>query len=135
MIQQLINPIAGVVNNVINKFVMDKDLSAKIQAEVTHHLIDSNNSQIDNAVKVILAEAQGKSWMQRNWRPLLMMTIVAIVANNFLIFPYLSMLGIKAAHLELPSSLYNLMTIGVGGYIAGRSGEKMIKTWKGPNNG
>ena len=77
-----------------------------------------------------MAEAKGESWLQRNWRPILMLTIVAIVANNYLIYPYLSLFTEKAMVLELPERLWNLMTLGVGGYIAGRSAEKIIDRWK-----
>lgn len=75
--------------------------------------------------KVIIAEAQGQSWLQRNWRPILMLTIVFIVANNYVIAPYISLFGYKSLALELPETMWNLMNIGVGGYIVGRSGEKI----------
>ena len=55
-----------------------------------------------------------------------MVTIVAIVANNFLIFPYLSLWTDKVVMLELPRELYALMTVGVGGYIASRGAEKVM---------
>lgn len=79
---------------------------------------------------IITAEATGQSWMQRNWRPLLMMVIVCIVANNFLLYPYLSLFTAKVTVLTLPAELYTLMTVGVGGYIGGRSLEKGIEKWK-----
>ena len=79
---------------------------------------------------IIVAEAQGESALQRNWRPILMLTIVAIVANNYIIFPYLTMIWSGAPILDLPVALWDLMKIGVGGYIVGRSGEKMITNWK-----
>ena len=75
--------------------------------------------------KVIIAEAQGPSWLQRNWRPILMLTIVFIVANNYVIAPYISLFGYKSLALELPETMWDLMNIGVGGYIVGRSGEKI----------
>ena len=75
--------------------------------------------------QVIIAEAQGQSWLQRNWRPILMLTIVFIVANNYVIAPYISLFGYKSLALELPETMWNLMNIGVGGYIVGRSGEKI----------
>jgi hypothetical protein len=59
-----------------------------------------------------------------------MLTIVAIVANNYIIYPYLSLFTDRAMILELPEKLYNLMTIGVGGYIVGRSAEKSLAIWK-----
>lgn len=75
--------------------------------------------------KVIIAEAQGESWLQRNWRPILMLTIVFIVMNNYVIAPYISLFGYKSLALELPETMWNLMNIGVGGYVVGRSGEKI----------
>ncbi|MBI5233525.1 MAG: hypothetical protein HY880_04150 [Deltaproteobacteria bacterium] len=74
---------------------------------------------------VIIAEAQGQSWLQRNWRPLLMLVIITIVANNYIIYPYLNIFTDKVKVLDLPDKLWTLMEIGVGGYILGRTAEKM----------
>lgn len=60
-----------------------------------------------------------------------MLTIVGIVANNYLIYPYLILFGMQAIPLALPDRLWDLMTLGVGGYVAGRTGEKLMETWKG----
>ena len=78
-------------------------------------------------VEVVLAEARG-SWMQRNWRPILMLSIVAIVVNNYILFPYFSLFGLPATMLELPEFFWDLMKIGVGGYVIGRSVEKVART-------
>ena len=37
---------------------------------------------------------------------------------------------ILEAWTAIPEQMWTLLTIGLGGYIAGRSGEKMIKNWK-----
>jgi hypothetical protein len=86
--------------------------------------------EIDAKAQIIVAEAQGQSWLQRNWRPMLMLTIIAIIANNYVIYPYITLFGGTATILQLPAELFTLMTIGVGGYVVGRTGEKMITTWK-----
>ena len=61
-----------------------------------------------------------------------MLTIVAIVANNYLLAPYVNALfgSGTAPMLELPEELWTLMQLGVSGYIVSRGGEKMIKHWK-----
>ena len=79
---------------------------------------------------IIIAEATGESWLQRNWRPILMLSIVAIVVNNYLLYPYLKLFFEAAPILDLPDKLWSLMQIGVGGYIVGRSGEKIVKDLK-----
>ena len=75
--------------------------------------------------QVLIAEITGESWLQQNWRPILMLVIVAIVANNYIIVPYLQLFSLPAKVLELPEKLWNLMTLGVSGYIVGRSAEKI----------
>ena len=108
------------------------------QAEIKQKLLDLEGkaAEADNQLrelqaKVLIAEIAGQSWLQQNWRPILMLTIVAIVANNYIFVPYMQLFGLSAVILDLPEKLWNLMTLGVGGYIAGRTGEKMISTWKG----
>jgi hypothetical protein len=36
--------------------------------------------------------------------------------------------------LELPDKLWNLLTIGVGGYVVGRSAEKIAESYAKKNN-
>ena len=107
------------------------------QAEIQGKLIElsqqaaaADNQIRDMQKQVLIAEITGESPLQRNWRPILMLVIVAIVANNYIIVPYLQLFGLPAQLLELPEKLWNLMTLGVTGYIAGRTGEKIIENWK-----
>lgn len=103
--------------------VIQNDLTSKIlsyQAEVTKYQSE-----------VIIAEAKGESWLQRNWRPSLMVVFGFIVANNYIIAPYLDAMFDWQVMLEIPIQLWDLLKLGVGGYIGGRSLEKGIKLWKG----
>jgi hypothetical protein len=88
-------------------------------------------TQIDGQIKqyqsnVLIAEIQGNSWMQRNWRPLLMLVCIAIIGEQYLFVPLVKMFWTQVPILTLPSELWTLMEIGVGGYIAGRTIEKTI---------
>jgi len=98
------------------------------QAGIVENVLDYEAKIIENKASIILAEAQGESYLQKNWRPILMLVIVAIVANNYLLYPYLSLFFDAAPILDLPDKLWSLMQIGVGGYIVGRSGEKIVQT-------
>ena len=79
---------------------------------------------------VIQAEAKSDSWMASNWRPILMLTFTAIVATNWLILPVVSWFGPHLVPLVLPPDMWDLLKIGVGGYIVGRSGEKITNIMK-----
>lgn len=128
---KLITAVFPPIAKIIDQAVEDKDEANRLKTQIHSQLLDMKAEETRLATSVIIAEAQGESWLQRNWRPTLMLTIVAIVANNYLIYPYLSLFGAPATVLELPEHLYTLMTTGVGGYIVGRSGEKIAKAWKG----
>ena len=131
LITSILGTVAGPVSDVIDKAITDKDEANRLKAEIQHRLIDRQDAALQAQMKIILAEATGESWLQRNWRPLLMTVIVAIIANNYLLAPYLGAMFGVGLQLELPEHMWNLMTLGVGGYIAGRSGEKIAGTLNG----
>ena len=60
-----------------------------------------------------------------------MLIFMVIIANNYVLFPYLSMFTEKTTVLELPPMMWKILQIGIGGYIVGRSGEKIVNVWKG----
>lgn len=131
LISQVLGTVAGPVFEVIDQAVADKDQAARLKNAVQQRLIEQRDTRLNARMKVLLAEVQGESWLQRNWRPLLMTVIVAIIANNYLLAPYLGAMFNVGLQLELPEQMWNLMTLGVGGYIAGRSGEKIAGTLHG----
>jgi hypothetical protein len=115
--------------DVIDSLVEDKDKASELKAAIKNQVLVQNHDEtmklIDGQVSIILAEAKG-GWLQRNWRPLLMVIAMLIIFNNYVFVPYLSMFTSRAVILELPSGLWALLNIGVGGYVAGRSAEKIL---------
>lgn len=135
----LIGPLFEVVKKGLDAIWPDPATKAEAQRKLLEQMQIGENAELNAAIaqlqeqaKVVLAEAQGESWLQRNWRPVLMLTIVLIVANNYLIAPYLrALFGASSIPiLDLPDRLWDLMTLGVGGYVAGRSVEKGLRIWK-----
>lgn len=107
----------------------------EIQAQLTEKAMEAETQFAEMQSRVIIAEAQGSSWMQRNWRPMLMLTFTAILANNYILVPYVGALTHGAVKLlEFPAGFWGLLTIGVGGYLAGRTFEK-VRGVDGSTNG
>lgn len=133
----IVGKILGGVFDLLDKGIENQDQKNVLKSQLTTVLENADltrfTSLVNAQMQVLVAEAQGKSWLQRSWRPILMLTIVAIVANNYIIYPYLSLFTDRAVILDLPDKLYSLMQIGVGGYIVGRSAEKSLQIWKGKN--
>ena len=124
MLAALIPAITGIISTVVDKVIPDKAEADKLKASMTLEILKLNNAELQAASSIILAEAQGESWLQRNWRPLLMMWFAILVGAYWF--------GFTPDNLEISTinQLFNLVQIGVGGYIVGRSGEKIVKEWK-----
>ena len=86
--------------------------------------------QILAGADIIKTEAKSTHFLTASWRPILMLVITTIVAMHYLIFPVANLFLAMPLALELPAELWDLLTIGVGGYVVGRSGEKMMQEYK-----
>ena len=128
-LSEIIKPVSDIIDNVSTTEEERLEAKAKL-AEVTKDveikMLEYSNTLAESRTKVILAEAQG-SWLQKNWRPILMMTTIIILANNYVIVPYVSIWTDKVAILELPGGLWALLTTGTTGYVVGRTAEKIFK--------
>lgn len=119
--------------DVVDQSIEDKDQAARIKSLLQQKILDGQAKEIEAAASIIVAEAQGESWLQRNWRPMLMCLFGLIVANNYIVGPYLALFAGPSLILDLPPDMWDLLKIGVGGYVVGRSVEKGIKVWKQPD--
>ena len=128
----LISALAPIVGDIVKEAIPDPDKKAEAENKVRLALLE-NTKQIEaSASQIILAEAKSESWIASSWRPILMFNITLIVSVNYLIFPLIEMATGSKLMIPLPDELWTLLTVGVGGYVVGRSGEKVAKTLKKP---
>ena len=129
---QLIPVLAPIVGDLVKRLVPDSDKANEIEKEVKLALLEHTDSLEAMRGKIVLSEAQSSNWLTSAWRPMLMMVVVLIIACNYLLFPIVRIFYPEMITLELPQELWQLLTIGVGGYVVGRSGEKMVDKWNKP---
>jgi len=127
----LVTVLAPIVGDLVKRIIPDADKSKEIEKEVKLALLEHTDSLEAMRGKIVLAEAGSTNWLTASWRPLLMLVVIAIIACNYLFFPIIRIFYPEMIVLELPVELWNLLTIGVGGYVVGRSGEKMVDKWGG----
>lgn len=115
------------ITDLIDSLVTTDDEKAKakaqlqiIQNSLTEKLLNYENELLKSKTKIIEAEATGQSWLQRNWRPITMLT--------FLILVCLDSFGLLA--FRLSNDAWTLLQIGLGGYVVGRSAEKITPKLK-----
>jgi len=130
IIGEVISAVAAPILSIIDKAVPDKDLATKLKVQIQSELISFDTKALEKQADVIIAEAQGDSWLQRNWRPVTMLTFVFIIFNNYILAPYIMLFFNTDVMLETPPDLWDLIKIGLGGYVVGRSAEKVAKNLK-----
>ena len=125
MFSAIVGPLIGGLFSVIDKAVADKDEAARIKARLQEMVLTGQMKEIEAAAAVIVAEARSESWIARSWRPLLMLLFGVIIANNYLVVP---LFGTPSA--DIPPDMWDLLKLGVGGYVLGRSVEKGVRVWR-----
>ncbi|MFA0814107.1 3TM-type holin [Microbulbifer epialgicus] len=120
----MISAISNLFGKVIDKAFPDKTEANRLKAQVDSQLIAMDMAELQSATHVITAEASGESWLQRNWRPITMLTFVGLIVAHWV--------GWTAENLgeDQTLALLEIVKIGLGGYVFGRSAEKAAKAWK-----
>ena len=92
------------------------DIPPVQRGELLGKALDVVSSLAAAHANVIVAEAQGASWLQRNWRPVTMMCfLVMIILNQAGVLP-----------IPLPDQAWTIFGVGIGGYIGSRGLEKIV---------
>jgi|TARA_Y100000813_G_scaffold87056_1_gene61780 hypothetical protein len=128
----LISALAPIVGDIVKEAIPDPDKKRDAENKVRLALLENSKQLEASASQIVLAEAKSESWIARSWRPILMLNITAIVSVNYLIFPLIEVTTGHKMMIPLPDELWTLLTVGVGGYVLGRSGEKVAQHIKKP---
>lgn len=125
------NPLTDIIkgaSDIIAKFVPDPQAKlnaslelAKLQEQAQEKLVQADVDWAKSQADVIMQEEKTGSWLAMNWRPITMMVFVFIIAYNFIFAQWFSL-----KMLAIPDEMWQLLKIGIGGYIIGRSAEKII---------
>jgi len=97
------------------------DPAAQAQAKLA--LLDMQQkgelTEFSNKADIIKTEAASTHWLAANWRPIVMLTFAGLIVARWFGWsaPNLS----EAEYLKL----WDIVQLGLGGYVIGRSGEKI----------
>jgi len=124
-----IAPIANIIDS-LHTSREEKD-AAKVklfeaQSAILSEVLGLEKQVVTAKQAIIVAEAKSDSFLARNWRPITMLVFVFIIANNHILAPYF---GVPT--LEIPKDMWDLIKIGLGGYVVSRGAEKIIKMRNG----
>jgi hypothetical protein len=93
----------------------------KVGNEFKVQVLAAEAQWVEAQKDVIVAEMKSESWLARNWRPILMLVFTYVILNNYVLTAYFGLPSV-----DIPVHMWELLKLGVGGYIVGRSAEKVI---------
>ncbi|RZF83724.1 hypothetical protein EXT46_05370 [Pseudoalteromonas sp. CO325X] len=122
----VVEPVANLIDDLFTsdeeKLLATNEL-AKIESVINTEVIGLQRQVLElksvvvkQQASIITAESQGHSWLQRSWRPLTMLTFLfLIICDSFGLLEF-----------RLSEQAWELLKLGLGGYVVGRSVEKAI---------
>ncbi len=128
VISGIIKPVTDLIDNLHTsdeeKLELKNQLTV-VENEFASKVLEYDTKLMESRSSAILAEAKGESWLQRNWRPMMMLLFAGLLGSYWLGF------SPKNMSQETLNQLFALLKLGIGGYIAGRSVEKVTKVLTG----
>jgi hypothetical protein len=112
----VIGEIGKIIDNLFTSDEERTDAKNKIIQVLREKELELQKMQTD----IIIAEAKG-NWLQRSWRPILMLSFGFIVIYT----KFISQLAPQLITPVLEPEFWSLLKLGIGGYVIGRSGEKI----------
>lgn len=99
--------------SVIDKIWPDAGEAEKAKLQMTLQVFSAQAG-------IVQAEASSENWLASSWRPLTMLTFVALIVSRWF--------GWAAPGLnpEEYLKLWDIVQMGLGGYVIGRSAEKTV---------
>ena len=125
MIQALIPALVPLLGDIIRSKFPDPAEAAKLEAEMQAELWRNAHQLNAAAADIIKTEAQSQHWLAAIWRPLVMLTFCGLIVARWFGWaaPNLS----EAEYLKL----WSIVEFGLGGYVIGRSVEKVAPSIAG----
>jgi hypothetical protein len=122
----ILSLLIGPLTNLLGRVLPDPAAAQAAKLKLIELADQGALAELDGQVKeqlaaagVVQAEAASKNWLASSWRPLTMLCFVALIIARM--FGWTAPNVSAAEYLEL----WSLMKLGIGGYIGGRSLEKI----------
>ena len=112
------------IGNVIDNLFTNDEERIRAKNEIFKVIQEKELELQKMQTDIIIAEAKG-NWLQRSWRPILMLAFGFIVIYVKFIAP---LFDLRIPELE--NEFWNLLQLGIGGYVIGRSAEKIAEKVK-----
>jgi hypothetical protein len=116
-LSSLIKPVTEMVDNLHTsdeERLEAKAVLLQLQTGLMSQTLAYEQKLAESQASIIVAEATSSSWLTTTWRPITMLTFVALIVWS------------QFTGMEIPPDLWFVVKLGLGGYLGGRSVEKSV---------
>lgn len=126
----IVQTLAKPITDTIDSLHTSEEEKLQLKQAVLQMQQQAEDILVETKGNIIEAEAKSEHFLTSTWRPITALVFVAIIANNYIIAPYTgAMFGVEIM-LEIPEQMWDLLNLMIGGYVASRGAEKLVKEWK-----
>jgi hypothetical protein len=109
-----------IIGDVLDKVLPDPAAQAEAKLKLMELAQKGEFAEMNARADIIKAEASSESWLAQSWRPILMLTFGALIVARWMGF---AAPGISDAEII---KLWSIVELGLGGYVIGRTAEKIV---------
>ena len=120
---EVMDPITAVLSiggKLIDRLWPDPEQRAQAQLALMELAQKGELTELVERASIVKAEAQSDHWLAATWRPVLMLTFGALIVARW--FGWAAPNLTEAEYLKL----WSIVELGLGGYVIGRSAEKIV---------
>jgi hypothetical protein len=115
-----ITAVLGIGGKLIDRLWPDPEQRAQAQLALMELAQKGELTELVERASIVKAEAQSEHWLAATWRPVLMLTFGALIVARW--FGWAAPNLTEAEYLKL----WSIVELGLGGYVIGRSAEKIV---------
>jgi hypothetical protein len=108
------------VGALLEKIIPDPQAQAEAKLKMLEIAQRGELTELSEKASIIREEAKSDHWLAATWRPILMLTFGALIVARWMGY---SAPGITEAEIL---KLWDIVELGLGGYVIGRSAEKIV---------
>jgi len=109
-----------IIGDVLDKVLPDPTAQAEAKLKLMELAQKGEFAEMNARADIIKAEASSESWLAQSWRPILMLTFGALIVARWMGF---AAPGISEGEIL---KLWDIVELGLGGYVIGRTAEKIV---------
>lgn len=116
----ILSSVLSLGSSLLDRLLPDPAQKAQAQVALLEMAQKGELAELTAQAGIVQTEAASEHWLAANWRPILMLTFGALIVARWF--------GWTAPNLSQEEylKLWSIVELGIGGYVIGRSAEKII---------